>query len=159
VAAQVAPDELPPEVYVSLISRAAVAFEVGDLPQARADYDAAYRAHPGAQALLGLGRVACAQQNYGDCTLLLQAALDAPVAPLPQVVRARAEALLARARRVLLSPEGCASLAEGGAPSAGSVSRTSADDEAWVERPSLWAGVGIALAAVLAVSLVGASAR
>ncbi len=92
--AQLAAVAQEPAGFREYMRRATLLLELGDLPGAESAYGTAYRLWPSAEAQWGLGRIACARSNFGDCSVWLTAALEAAWVPLSAEQSDSAVALL-----------------------------------------------------------------
>ncbi len=92
--AQLAAMAPEPAGFREPMRRGTLLLELGDLAGAESAYGSAYRLWPSAEAQWGLGRIACARSNFGDCTAWLRAALEAALIPLSAEQRDSAVALL-----------------------------------------------------------------
>lgn len=158
-AAQLAPLAPEPPGFRAKLAQAAAHLDRGDLRPAEALYGAVYAEFPSAEVMWGLGRLACARSNLGDCRAWLTHALASSICPLTDVQRAEATRLLQSAQQnleqpvrptvVVLSPAEAASLERRFEP--GPLSGP-------VDRATLWTAVSVVVVSVLAGTLVAISA-
>lgn len=163
--AQLAAVAQEPDGFRERMRRGTLSLELGDLANAESAYGMAYRLWPTAEAQWGLGRVACARANYGDCQVWLRAALDAAVLPLSIEQRESALSLLRVAEETkerASAPRAQASvivLSQGAGASLGNETDR-IDFEAHDDpRITLWAVASMVVVAALAGVLVGVTAQ